>query len=493
MAVPCENLTSVKFTDGRVTLAQTVAPGTFAPPGANPQAAAAYKDLPAFCRVALTLTPSSDSDIRVEVWLPVSGWNGKFQGVGNGGWAGSIGYGALAEGVRRGYAAASTDTGHQSDVSSASFALGHPEKLVDFAWRAIHEMTVKGKEVTKQFYAQPPQYSYFLGCSGGGKQGLSEAQRFPDDYDAIAAGATANNMVRLHAAWIRIAQAVHKDPASYIPPEKYSLIHDAVLQQCDAMDGVKDGLLENPQVCKFDPKVLQCKAGDAASCLTAKQTEAAQQIFASTIHAGSKRVLMPGLLPGSEAAWGVLAGPLQNDAPASRESSVADNTYKYVIFKDPKWDFRTLNFDKDIDFAEKTDNGLNDANDPNLKPFFASKGKLLMYHGYADQIVPPQNSINYYNSVVKTVGAKEASDSIRLFMAPGMQHCRGGDGPNEFDLVGALEQWVERGKAPDSILATHRTSGKVDRTRPLCSYPQVAKYKGTGSIDEAANFQCVAP
>ena len=492
-AAPCENLMSMKFPDAKVTLAQTVAAGTFVPPGANPQAAAAFKDVPAFCRVAMTLTPSSDSDIRVEIWLPASGWNGKFQGVGNGGWAGSIGYGALGDGVRRGYATASTDTGHQSDVSSASFALGHPEKVVDFAWRSIHEMTVKGKAVTKEMYSQVPKYSYFLGCSGGGKQGLTEAQRFPDDYDAIAAGASANNMVHLHAAWIRIAQSVHKDPESYIPPEKYSLIHDAVLKQCDAMDGVKDGLLENPQMCKFDPKVLQCKAGDAASCLTPKQTEAATQIFSPTMNTATKKVLMPGLLPGSESAWAVLAGPLQNDAPASRESSVADNTFKYVIFKDPKWDFRSLNFDKDIAYAESVDKGLNDSNDPNVKAYFASNGKLLMYHGYADQIVPPQNSVNYYESVVKTAGAKETSNSMRLFMVPGMNHCRGGDGPNEFDLVGALEQWSEHGKAPDSLLATHRAAGKVDRTRPLCPYPQVAKYKGTGSTDEAANFQCVAP
>ena len=492
MAVPCESLTSMRFPDAKITTAQTVAAGAFVPPGANPQAAAPYKDVPAFCRVAMTLTPSSDSDIKVEVWLPVSGWNGKFEGVGNGGWAGSIGYGALAEGVRRGYATASTDTGHQSDVSSASFALGHPEKVVDFAWRSIHEMTVKGKSVTKDFYAQPPKYSYFTGCSGGGKQGLTEAQLFPDEYDGIAAGDAANNMVHLHAAWIRIAQIVHKEPGSYIPGEKYSLIHNAVLQQCDALDGVKDGLLENPQVCKFDPKVLQCKAGDAATCLTAKQVESAQQIFSPTIHTGTKKVLMPGLLPSSEAAWGVLAGPLQNDAPATRESSVADNTYKYVIFKDPKWDFRSLNFDKDIDYAEKVDKGLNDASDPNLKPFIASNGKLIIYHGYSDQIVPPQNSINYYDSVVKTVGAKETPNSIRLFMAPGMLHCRGGEGPNEFDLVSGLEQWVEHGKAPDSMLATHRTDGKVARTRPLCPYPQVAKYKGTGSIDDAANFQCAA-
>lgn len=490
----CENLATLSLSQTKITTAETVAAGAFVPPGSGQRGANAYKDLPTFCRVAMTLMPSSDSDIRVELWLPISGWNGKFEGVGNGGWAGSISYGALAAGLRAGYATASTDTGHQSDVTSAKFALGHPEKLIDYAWRSIHEMTVKSKEIVKTYYSQPAKYSYFTGCSGGGKQGFSEAQLFPEDYNAIAAGDAASNMVHLHAAWIRIAQVVHKDEASYIPPEKYSLIHNAVLAACDTLDGLKDGLLENPQQCKFDPTVLQCKSGDAATCLTAKQADAAKQIFSPTRNSRTGEVLMPGLLPGSEEAWGVLAGPLQNDAPASRESSVATNMYKYVIFKDPNWDFRTLNFDKDIAYAESVDKGLNNANDPNIKPFLSRGGKLLIYHGYADQIVPPQNSINYYNSVVKTLGQKETANSVRLFMAPGMFHCRGGSGPNRFDVVSALEQWVEHGQAPDRIIASHDTlEGKVDRTRPLCPYPQVAKYNGSGSIDAAANFSCVAP
>jgi feruloyl esterase len=258
------------------------------------------------------------------------------------------------------------------------------------------------------------------------------------------------------------------------------------------MDGAKDGLLEVPTRCHFDPKVLECKEGNSTSCLTAPQVEAAREIFAPTVNSRTKKVLMPGLLPGSEVAWGVLAGPLANGAPATRESSVADNTYKYVIFKDPKWDFQTLNFDKDIAFAESVDKGLNNANDPNLKPFFGRNGKLLMYHGYSDQIVPPLNSVNYFNSVLKTVGASKAEDSIHLFMVPGMTHCGGGPGPNAFDSVSAIEQWVEKGEAPKQMIASHMTDGKPDRTRPLCPYPQFAKYKGSGSIDDAANFSCVA-
>jgi tannase/feruloyl esterase len=491
MAAPCESLASLSLPDTTITIAQSVPAGGFTLPGGNAQANATFQYLPAFCRVTATLKPSSDSDIRIEVWLPASNWNGKFQGVGNGGWAGSISYGALAQALRRGYASSSTDTGHQGDVSSASFALGHHEKVVDYAYRSEHEMTVKAKTIIQAFYGDVPQYSYWNGCSGGGKQGLAEAQRYPADYDGIISGASAYDMVPLHAGWIRIAQAVHKSEESYIPPEKYSLIHNAVLAACDALDGVKDGLLEDPTRCHFDPQVLACKSGDTSTCLTAAQVEAAKQIYSPTVNPRTKKELLPALLPGSEVAWGVLAGPLAGGAPATRESSVADNTFKYVIFKDSKWDFRTLNFDKDIEYAEKVDNGLNKANDPNLKTFFARKGKLIMYHGWSDQVVPPQHSIHYYDNVEKTVGA-QAADSIRLFMVPGMTHCGGGPGPNTFDSISAIEQWVEKGKAPEQMIASHSTDGKVDRTRPVCAYPQVAKYKGSGSIDDAMNFACAA-
>ena len=491
MAATCESLTSLTLPDTTITMAQSVPAGGFTLPGGNGQANAAFQYLPAFCRVTATLKPSSDSDIRIEVWLPASNWNGKFQGVGNGGWAGSISYGALAQALRRGYASSSTDTGHQGDVSSASFALGHLEKVVDYAYRSEHEMTVKAKAIIQAFYGDVPQYSYWNGCSGGGKQGLAEAQRYPADYDGIISGASAYDMVPLHAGWIRIAQVVHKSEESYIPPEKYSLIHNAVLAACDALDGVKDGLLEDPTRCHFDPQVLACKSGDTSTCLTAGQAEAAKQIYSPTVNPRTKKELLPALLPGSEVAWGVLAGPLAGGAPATRESSVADNTFKYVIFKDPKWDFRTLNFDKDIEYAEKVDNGLNKANDPNLKAFFGRKGKLIMYHGWSDQVVPPQHSIHYYDSVEKTAGA-QAADSIRLFMVPGMTHCGGGPGPNTFDSISAIEQWVEKGKAPEQMIASHSADGKVDRTRPVCAYPQVAKYKGSGSIDDAMNFACAA-
>jgi feruloyl esterase len=493
LAASCESLKSISLEHTTITLAESVAAGGFkllAGAQGNP---AVFQALPKFCRVAATLRPTSDSEIKIEVWLPAAGWNGKYQGVGNGGWAGSINYASLAQALRRSYATSSTDTGHTGDVSSASFALGHPEKLIDYAYRSEHEMTLKAKSIIQTYYDSSPRYSYFTGCSGGGKQGLTEAQRYPVDYDGIVAGSSATNMVHLHAAWIRIAQAVHKNEESYIPPEKYALIHKAVLDACDMLDGVADGLLEDPTRCHFDPGALACKTGDGPSCLSAAQVEAARKIYSPTVNSRTKKEIMPGLLPGSEVAWGVLAGPLAGGAPATRESSVADNTYKYVIFKDPKWDFRTLNFDSDITLAEKVDNGLNRAMDPNLKPFFARQGKLIMYHGWSDQVVPPQNSVNYYESVLKAVGVSKADDSIRLFMAPGMTHCQGGPGPNTFDSVSAIEQWVEQKKAPEQILAAHSADGKVDRTRPLCRYPQIAKYKGSGSIDDAASFTCALP
>jgi len=287
----CERLARLSLPTTQITSAETVAAGAFVPPGLPAGApaipAAAVRNLPAFCRVAATLTPTSDSDVKIEVWLPASGWNGKFQGVGNGGWSGAIVYFALAAALRDGYATASTDTGHSG--GSGSFALGHPEKLIDFGYRAVHEMTLKAKSIVKAYYGEAPRLSYWNGCSSGGKQGLKEAQRFPEDYDGIIAGAPANNWTHLEAQQIWIAQAVHRDEASFIPASKYPLIHRAVIHACDALDGVIDGLLENPAACRFDPSVLQCKAGDEPTCLTAAQVDSARKIYSPEIGRASCR------------------------------------------------------------------------------------------------------------------------------------------------------------------------------------------------------------
>jgi feruloyl esterase len=347
-------------------------------------------------------------------------------------------------------------------------------------------MTLQAKAIIAAFYGKPASRSYWNGCSTGGKQGLTEAQRYPEDYDGIIAGAPANYMIHLHAWSLWIAQAVHKTPESYIPPAKFGLIHKAVLDACDTLDGVKDGLLENPRLCRFDPKAIECPSGDGPDCLNAAQVEAARQIYSPAINPRTKQEIFPAVERGSEMAWGVLAG--------REPAGIAAETFQYVIFKDPKWDYRTLNLDQDMAFADKEDGGLNNAINPNLQPFFSRGGKLLMYHGWNDALIAPGNSVNYFQSVVKVMGGPaKAAGSVRLFMAPGMDHCRGGDGPNNFDEMGAIVPWVEQGKAPEQIVASHSTKGKVDRTRPLCPYPQVAKYKGAGSTDDAANFACARP
>ena len=486
VAGSCESLTSLPLPDGAITQAQPVAAGAFAlPGGGRGKGSNLFQNLPAFCRVAATLKPSSDSDIKIEVWLPVSGWNGKYQGVGNGGWAGSIAYPDLARGLARGYAMASTDTGHS--VPNGSFALGHPEKLIDFGYRSEHEMTLTAKAVVAAFYGNGPKYSYFTGCSSGGRQAFMEAQRFPEDYDGVVAGAPTNNWSNMMFGRIWVAQATLKDPAGYIPPAKYPAIHQAALDACDALDGIKDGVIDDPRRCHFDPKVLECKGEDGPACLTSAQVAAARKIYTPTKNAANGQEIFPAMNPGSELVWATLAG-------GPRPIALADDHFKYVVFQDPNWDFKTLNFDSDYVKAMKLDQGLLSAVSPDLKAFFSHGGKFIHYHGWTDQQVMPGNSINYYNSVVKAMGgAGKTMESYRLYLAPGMNHCGGGDGPNSFDTLGALEQWVEHGKAPDQIVASHSTRGQVDRTRPLCPYPQVAKYAGSGSTDDAANFVCKAP
>ena len=477
----CEGLASLSLPDARITSAQSVAAGDFTlAPGAQP-----IRNLPAFCRVAATLTPSSDSDIKVEVWLPASGWNGKLQAVGNGGWSGAINYGGLANAVSRGYASASTDTGHTG--GSAEFALGHPEKLIDFAYRSEHEMTVKAKAIVAAFYGSGPRLSYWNGCSSGGKQGLKEAQKYPEDYDGIIAGAPANNWVALLSSDMMSSVAMLKDPASRIPPAALAFLHKAAVDACDAVDGLKDGLVGDPTKCRFDPAALLCKGSATEDCLTAVQVAAAKTVYGPFINPRTHKEIYPGLEPGSEPGWVAFTGP--------QPFPIATDYFRYVVHQNPDWDFRTFGVERDVALAEKLDrDNVLKAVDPNLKKFVSHGGKLILYHGWSDNLIAPLNSVNYFLSVASKLGGPpNAEESVRLFMAPGMGHCSGGDGPSIFDMVGPLDQWVEHGQAPERVLASHRASGQVDRTRLLCPYPQVAKYKGTGSIDDAANFVCAQP
>ena len=482
-ATTCETLTGFTMKNVVITLAQPVAAGEFNPSNAGRGGAtsAAYRGLPAFCRVAATLTPVPDSEIKIEVWLPATGWNGKLEAVGNGAWAGSISTSALATALGAGYAAASTDTGHTGG-NPATFTIGHPEKVIDFAYRAVHEMTVTAKALIGAYYGSAPKFSYFNGCSTGGRQAITAVQRYPNDFDGVVAGASAMNVSHLQGNQAWTGQISHQDEAGYIPAAKYPALHAAALNACDALDGVKDGVIENPRVCKFDPKVLQCTGADGPSCLTAPQVEVAKKIYSGVTNSITGKSMFPGLEPGSEMGWSSLSG--------AQPLALGVEIYRYLVHQDAKWDFATFNADTDIPLAEKVIGPTMDAVDPNLKPFVDHGGKLLMYHGWADPGISPRNSVNYYQSVLDTLGAAKTSSSIRLFMVPGMGHCSGGDGTDTFDALGAVDQWVATGKAPDAIAASHKKSGVVDKTRPLCPYPQTAQYKGSGSTDDAVNFVC---
>jgi feruloyl esterase len=462
----CRELAKLALPGATITAAEDVEAGAFAPPAGGETSRAPAT---AFCRVAATLKPSSDSDIKIEVWLPASGWNGKFLAVGNGAFSGSIAYPAMATALARGYATSSTDTGHSG--GSGSFGLGHPEKVIDFGWRAVHEMTVAAKQIVTQHYSTAPKFSYWNGCSAGGRQAMKEAQRFPSDFDGIIAGAPGLNWTDRAAQAMRVSTPLEKHEAARLSKNERELLHRAVVDRCDALDDVKDGLIENPKRCTFDPAALECHGAGATGCLTSAQVATAKLIYAS------------GLQPGSELGWTDLGWT------ASARATGLDQ-FRFLVFGDPKWDPQTFNFDADLPRAEKSDHDTINALDPNLQPFLDRGGRLIQYHGWSDPQISPENSTRYYSRVAERLGAGKLSDGYRLFMAPGMGHCGGGEGPNTFDMVTALERWVEQHQAPDRIVASHATSGRVDRTRPLCPYPQVASYRGSGSIDDAASFAC---
>ena len=473
----------VLLTNATITSAEVVAAGEFTPPGQlNAAAVATFKALPAFCRVMAHLTPTADSDIRVEVWLPVSGWNRKVQAVGNGGLGGAMPYGPLGAAIRAGYAAAGTDTGHVG--GNADFVAGHPEKLVDFAYRAIHEMTVTAKTVVAAHYDARPTKSYFNSCSTGGRQALVEAQRYPEDFDGIVAGDASWDQMRLYAARVALNVFVNREPAAVIPPAKYPMIHNAVLNACDALDGVKDGVIEDPARCRFDFAALTCAGDDRADCLTKPQVETAKMMSTPITDRQSGAVLHPGrYYAGSELGWGGVGGPVP--------SGESLEGMRKIVFN-PGWDYHTIHVPDDVERAVNADQGLLYGGDPNLSRFFSRGGKLLMYHGWADPLVTPDASLIMYTRINEASGPSAAS-SLVLFMVPGMGHCQGGPGTDVFDKVGAVDQWVESGTRPLSVIATHATSNVVDRSRPLCAYPATAHYTGSGSTDDARNFRCQAP
>ncbi len=481
----CADLATLTLPDTIAISSQLVRAGTFTPPAPNPP----IMNLPAFCRVSLTIAPQ----ITVEVWLPASTWNHRFQAVGGGGYAGVISWAALATALRAGYATASTDTGHSvTTTPGGSFALNPDGTLndgliTDFASRSLHEMTVKAKTLLEGFYGAPPAYSYWNGCSTGGRQGLMEAQRFPDDYDGILAGAPAINWDRFIPAelWPQLSMQLHV--GAPIAACKFTTVTSAAVAACDGLDGVVDGILEDPRICEFDPVVLQCRPGTTpdCNCLTPGEVAATREIWDGPREPKGKRLWF-GLEPG--ASFAGLAGAVP--------FSITTDHFRYWIHQDPGFDWHTLDvasFASDFKKSQKLFNDVIGTDGDNLKPFSKSGGKVLIWHGWADQLIPPMGSIDYYERVVeRNGGLKRVPDFARLFMAPGVAHCGGGAGPNTFDLLGALVNWVENGQAPDRIIASRVEGGAVVRTRPLCPFPSVATYAGHGSTDDANNFFCAS-
>ena len=487
----CEDLTSLSITAGTVTRAEVVEAGAFTPPvppGGSPASAASvtstYGGLPLFCRLIATLRPTNDSNITVEVWMPLSGWNGKYQAVGNGAFRGSISHGSMVAALADGYATSSTDTGHIGNT--AEFGLDHPEKVVDFGWRSVHLMAVVTKEVIAAHYDEDLRYAYWNGCSAGGRQAMKMAQAFPEDFDGIVAGAPGQDWTGRAAGALRLATHLESNETARLFEDDRKLVHAAALRACDAADGVADGVITSPERCDFDPAVLQCAGAKDGSCLTAAQVETVRMLYSSPVNPRTNREIT-GLVPGSELNW--------TDLGWTRSARATGlELYRYLVYGDPSWTIDRFDFDTDIVKAEETDDETLNALDADLKPFFANGGKLLAYHGWSDAQISPLNATQYYQRVVESVGsAEEVQDSYRLFMAPGMGHCRGGEGPDVFDKMELIEAWVEEGQAPDEVLATKfGPDGEVEMRRPLCAYPARAVYDGTGDPKREDSFSCAS-
>lgn len=512
----CDALAKVKLVGAVITDARTVPAGLFTPPPDGVPGSPVK--LPAYCRVQGVARPTKDSEIRFEVWLPgAATWNGKYQQRGNGGYAGSIPSSSLADGLARGYATAGTDDGHVGQ--DPSFAPGHPEKVIDFGHRAVHETAVHAKVVVAAYYGRPASRSYFSGCSDGGREALMEAQRYPEDFEGIVVGAPANEWIGLLTTGVWAWRALNETPGSRIPVSKLPAIQRAVLASCDVLDRVKDGLIEDPRRCRFDPATLACKGPDGPGCLTAAQLTALRKIYDGPKNPRTGARIYPGHVPGTEAVNGnwdlwVVAGMDPKTMPPFLPW-FGLGFYEKMVFEKSPWDYRTLDFDRDVATARTKLAAILSSDNPDLAAFRRRGGKLIQYHGWGDAAISATGSIDYYERVKATLGGS-VEDFYRLFMVPGMGHCGGGIGPTNFgngdfdaataadperDIHAALDRWVEKGIAPERIIATGQrpANGDTDFTRmtklsrPLCVFPKIAEYQGSGSIDSAANFVCRVP
>jgi feruloyl esterase len=503
-ATACADLARLTLENSTITSATLVTSGTLAP-----SATVSLANLPAFCRVQGVSKPSADSNINFEVWLPQpADWNGKFLSSGEGGFAGTLNYtrngldGGLDELVRRGYATASTDTGHVA--SDTWWAIGHPERAIDYLYRSKHVVTVAAKGVIAAYYGRQPNHSYFSSCSNGGRQGLLEAQRYPDDFDGFVIGAPWNFQSHSNAGFVWDTQALAA-PGAAIPAEKLPAINHAVLATCDANDGLADGVIADPRRCKFDPAVLTCRGEDTNECLTPPQVAALQKIYQGPKNPRTGASIFPGFAMGGEAGWTGLV--------ANRSATGLPNGYfANLVYGNRDWDYRSFNFDSDMATADDKIGKLGNATAVDYSAAKRRGVKIIQYHGWNDQTLQPAYSPDYFDQVVKANGGVTSTqDFYRLFMVPGMTHCYGGPGATSFGGVGqqippvrdaahdiqtALENWVERGTAPAQLIATKFSDDKamtrtVKLTRPLCLYPTVARYKGTGDPNDAGNFACV--
>ncbi|HEY6346111.1 MAG TPA: tannase/feruloyl esterase family alpha/beta hydrolase [Bryobacteraceae bacterium] len=486
-ATACANLKNLSVPHATIAMAAPVAAGAFQPPPGGRGGPQQFADLPEFCRVQATLAPSSDSDIKVEVWLPVAaGWNGKFRGGGNGGLGGgaAVNPGGLAGALRGGYAAAGNNTGHEG---GSDYAIGHPEKIKDFGYRSSHEMTVFAKALIAAYYDSPLKYSVMAESGGGTIAALSAAQRYPEDYDALAITSMSSYLSRHTFGQMWVWYATHQDDASFIPPVKYAVLHQAALKACDAADGLVDGIIGSAERCRFDPGVVQCRGADAPDCLTGPQVAAARKIYAGPKNPRTGEQIYSPLYPGSELGWEQLAG-------GAEPLGIPVDFFRYYVFQDPKWDYKTrrLNFDSDVALAERTEVAPVNAVDPDLRKYFARGGKLLLIGGWNDASVPPAVAVNYYKAVVAKTGAKLTRESMRFFMVPGMGHGVGTTGAENFnvDTLALIEQWKQTGQAPNQLIVSHYKDGKEVGRRLVCQYPQIAFYRGSGNTEDPASYEC---
>jgi feruloyl esterase len=488
-ATACADLKSAKLPNTEIKSAEVVAAGKFNAPGVQQPL-----DVPAICRVTGTIAPA----INFEVWLPQgAGWNGRFQMVGGGGLAGIISYPAMAEAVRRGYASTSTDTGHVSTDFEWLYDHG---RVIDYGYRAIHETTLKAKSLIETHYGKPHEYAYFNGCSTGGRQGLMEAQRYPDDYDGIVSGAPVNRFTNLHMGQLWTAHATLLTPGAALSASDFALVSKKALEQCDANDGVKDGIMTDPRTCHFDPSVLQCQAGSGGGeCLQPAQIGALKKIYQGARNPRTGEQIYAGLEPGGEVAqprnpgWAML---MNGKEPFFIDTPVLGG----MGFGNRNWDWKTFDFDRDATLVDAKLFGTLNAVNPDMRPFKQSGGKLVVYHGWNDPGVMPRQAIAYYDSVVEYAGkatgadGKAATDEyLKLFMMPGMGHCSGGTGPDQADWMTTISNWVEKGQAPARVVASKVDAGKTVMTRPLCAHPQVAQYKGKGDTNDEKSFECAVP